>query len=70
VALKWWSQLLWRSTKRILLILYCETLLCSERWRFIPRGILSLGALDQRDVPGRGVLWVLGGVVLKLAQDI
>jgi hypothetical protein len=45
-------------------------LLCSERWRFIPRGILSLGAVDRRDVPGRGVLLVPGGVMLKLAQAV
>jgi hypothetical protein len=51
-------------------LLDCETLLCSERWHFIPLGILSLGAVDWRDVPGRGVLWLLGGAVLKLAQDV
>jgi hypothetical protein len=31
---------------------------------------MSLGAADRRAVPGRGMLWVLGGVVLKLAQDV
>jgi hypothetical protein len=42
----------------------------SERGCFILRGILSLGAVDRRDIPGRGMLWVFGGVMLKLAQDV
>jgi hypothetical protein len=58
------------STDEAHYFLYCEALLRSERWRFIPRVILSRGAVDRRDVPGRGMLWVLGGVVLKLAEDV
>jgi hypothetical protein len=48
----------------------CETLLCCERGCVILRGILGLGAVDRRDVPGRGMLWMLGGVMLELAQDV
>jgi hypothetical protein len=32
--------------------------------------ILSLGAVHGRDVPGRGMLWMLGGVMLKFAEHV
>jgi predicted benzoate:H+ symporter BenE len=37
---------------------------------FILCGILGLGAVDMRDIPVRGMLWMLGGVMLKFAQDV
>jgi hypothetical protein len=56
--------------KKILLIIFmllCETLFGCEWGCFILRCILSLGAVDGRDIHGRGMLWMLGGVVSKFA---
>jgi hypothetical protein len=44
-----------------------ETLLGREWGRFILRFILGLGSVDGRDIPGWGMLWMLGGLVLKFA---
>jgi hypothetical protein len=45
----------------------CETLLGREWGCFILLCILSLGAVDGRDIPGQSMLRMLGGVILKFA---
>jgi hypothetical protein len=46
------------------------------RLRFVTQGregaecILSLGAVDMRGIPGWGMLWMLGGVMLNFAEHV
>jgi hypothetical protein len=45
--------------------------LCGCEWRcFIFCCILGLGAVEGRDVPGRGMLWMLVDVILKFSEQV